>query len=1099
MDDGEDIFTAEEVTIGVVPKKEEDLLPITFVVAGRVQGQLFRIPLVGLMDSGSTTTWINKKCLPPGIHGDTVEKITGSTIAGTFESSERVCLQDICLPECSSNKKMPKLSARVIHADCRYDIIVGRDMLRAFGVVLDFEDMAMSSGDVSIPMREFPQVSPEFPLVIDHLLHDYLCREWDDDEDLLFSEDPIDEDTFQAEIKDAKYDDMSPEAIAATQKHLTADQRRDLEELLSKFPTLFNGQLKAFAGETIHLEVDPTVTPSRSRAYSVPHTQLKTFKKELDHLVSQGVLEKGGRADWVSGTFLIAKKDGRVRWVSDFRALNKAIKRKFYPLPVISEVLRRRRGYKFLTKLDISMQYYTFVLDDESAELCTIATPFGLYRYRRLPMGVNASPDIAQEIMERLLMGIVEDIEVYIDDIAAFADDWKSHLVQLEKLLTILQDNGFTINPLKCEWGVRETDFLGHWLTPSGIKPWKKKIDAILRMEAPTNLKELRSFLGMVTYYRDMWPRRSHILAPLTALTKTKNFVWGEAQNRAFHEMRALLATDAILVYPDHNKPFEVESDASDYQLGAVIKQEGRPVAFYSRKLNSAQKNYTTIEKELLSVVETLRTFRSMLLGAKIKVYTDHKNLTHTLSSFTTQRVMRWRLLLEEFGPEFAYKKGSENVVADALSRVPTKDETVTPAMPETRCVKVDDLWTECLWAMPKLDERNRHPFSFEVLAKFQAKDLEVMAMPDVFPAEFGRQKCDDVDLVVKHRDDAHPLIVLSHEMLPKVVKWYHEVTMHSEGMVKLEATVRRHFWHPKIRDEVTQQLTRCDTCKTMKKGAPRDGQLAPRDVPFTPWSEVHCDLIGPWEYKVKGIKKPIKLRALTMIDPVTNLVEIVRVGGTTSKENTSAFERTWLCRYPVPRKVVSDNGPEFSGAEWEFKLMDYGIERGRVSAWTPTANAVIESVHRTMGQILRTLLSTERPATPAEMDVAVDEALARTMRACRCAANTSLQGWAPGAIVFGRDMHLNIPVIADIISISENRQLQTDRRLMRENSRRTRYEYKVGDKVYVYDQYSSSEKLKPVWKGPYPIIIVHTNGTVTVQRGRIQERMSIRRIKLER
>ena len=337
-------------------------------------------------------------------------------------------------------------------------------------------------------------------------------------------------------------------------------------------------------------------------------------------------------------------------------------------------------------------------------------------------------------------------------------------------------------------------------------------------------------------------------------------------------------------------------------------------------------------------------------------------------------------------------------------------------------------------------------------------------------------------------------LIVLPDAMLPRLVKWYHEMTIHSEGMDRLELTIKRHFWHPDLRAEIRRQLSACQVCARMKKDAPKHGQLAPRIVPSTPWTKVHCDQIGPWDYSVNGLQ--VKVRALTIIDPVTNLVEIAQVKSTECDETTRAFVDTWLSRYPLPEKVLTDGGPEFSGNEWEFMLMDWGLKRARISTHTPTANAIIESSHRSMGQILRTIFDREDPKTLDEMDKVVKSALACTMRAMRCASSTSLNGVAPGALVFGRDMLLNIPIVTDIVAISENRQLQTDLRLERENRRRSHFDYQVDGMVWVNNHFSSSDKSKAAWVGPYKILKVHTNGTLTLERGQIHERISIRRCK---
>jgi hypothetical protein len=380
-----------------------------------------------------------------------------------------------------------------------------------------------------------------------------------------------------------------------------------------------------------------------------------------------------------------------VRFLSDFREVNKRIVRKPFPLPKISTVLQELEGFTFATALDLNMGYYTIRLDPDSSKICTIIFPWGKYSYLRLPMGIAGSPDIFQSKMTEL-MATLEFVRAYIDDLLCITkgtlDD---HLAKLDLVLSRLQDVNLKVNARKSNFCATETEYLGYILSRDGIKPQPKKVQSILALTPPKNVKDLRRFLGMVQYYRDLWARRSEMLAPLTSLvgecghTKTtkrlkvrkKPWHWEEVHQKAFNDVKATIARDVTLAYPDYSQGFEIYTDGSKRQLGAVITQNNRPIAFFSRKLSVCQQKYSVTEIELLAIVETLKEFKGMLWGQKLVVCTDHKNLMQDTVGLTCDRVYHWRLLLKEYGPEIVNIKGIHNSVADAVSRLdfgPTED-----------------------------------------------------------------------------------------------------------------------------------------------------------------------------------------------------------------------------------------------------------------------------------------------------------------------------------------------------------------------------------------------------------------------------------------
>ena len=605
-----------------------------------------------LLDSGASQTILSNH-LTQGLRPKQTQGQKWITAAGIFETNQTAKVH-FTLPE-FYEKKIIEWEAHLFpKGTCNYDLIIGRDLLTELGIDISFSKQVMTWDDMVVSMK--PST----------------CSEIDNFQvqDSTATEEAINRMT---RILDAKYEPANLNQVTAECKQLTKEQRDQLLHLLQKYSSLFDGSLGTWKNEEVSIELKEGITPYHAKPFPIPKAYEQQLKLEVERLCEIGVLKRVNHSEWGAPTFVIPKKDGTIRFISDFRELNKRIRRKPYPIPKIQDLMLKLEGFQYGTSLDLNMGYYHILLSPSARKLCTIVLPFGKYEYQKLPMGLAISPDIFQEKMSNLMKDL-EFVRAYIDDLLVLTTEgWEQHLQQLEKVFAKLQQAGLKVNANKSKFAAYELEYLGYWITREGIQPTAKKVQAILNLAIPKNKKELRRFIGLVNYYRDMWIRRSHILAPLTKLTsKTAKWQWGEEQTKAFEDIKRVISKETLLSYPNFNIPFEIHTDASDRQLGAVISQNHHPIAFYSRKLTYAQSKYTVTERELLAIVETLKEFRNILLGQQLKVYTDHMNLTY--KNFNTDRVIRWRLILEEYNPELIYIKGNKNIVADALSRMEMLD-----------------------------------------------------------------------------------------------------------------------------------------------------------------------------------------------------------------------------------------------------------------------------------------------------------------------------------------------------------------------------------------------------------------------------------------
>ena len=649
---------------------------------------------------------------------------------------------------------------------------------------------------------------------------------------------------------------------------------------------------------SIHLKDDakPIVCPARK----VPIALRDKLKTELNRLEKQGVIEKTkGPTDWVLPLVLVEKANGSLRICMDPLRLNQYVKREHFHLPERSEIQSEMAGAKYFSKLDASQGFYHIQLDNQSSRLCTVATPFGRYSFKRMPFGVSCAPEIFHAKIAQLFENM-DGVKVSMDDIIVYAKTRDEHDRRLRKVLQIIRKAGIRLNMAKCEIGVLELTFVGDRLSSDGVRPDPKKVAAITNMPDPACKEDLQRALGMVNYLAKFVPNMSVKSTNLRKLLLNDvEWQWDDIHANEWRQLKGTLTCEPVLTFFDPKLDIKVSSDASKGGLGAVLLQkhelDWKPIAYASRSMTSAEKNYAQIEKELLGIVYAVEKFHEYVYGTTAIAETDHKPLV-TLHQKNlcdlTPRLQRLMLRLRRYDLTLQYTPGKQLVVADTLSRAypsePEPSRTEKEIELHVAMVKSAKPISDTMWQKIAI-ETEKDDILKEVV---QAIQLGWDTKRNLKPYYHNRAELTVVEGVVLK---GHKIVVpatLRAEMLTKI----HDGHM---GMQKCQARARGVVYWPQITRDIENMCSKCSVCLKYRYKQPKE-PLQPHEIPMEPWTKVGADI-----FHLHG------KNFLIVTDYTSNYPEVAKLEDLYSHSSIKRM-KSMFSRHGIPRIVVTDPGSQF-------------------------------------------------------------------------------------------------------------------------------------------------------------------------------------------
>ena len=803
-----------------------------------------------------------------------------------------------------------------------------------------------------------------------------------------------------------------------------------LDELLDRHSDLFKDELGLLKSQEVHIHILPDVKPRFYKARPLPFSLKPKVDAELDKLLQAGIIEPVSFSQWAAPVVPVLKHDGSVRLCGDYKlTVNQAAKRDEYPLPVIAELYAQLAGGKTFTKLDLSQAYSQLKVDEESAEVLTINTHRGLFKYNRLPYGIASGPAVFQRTIDTIVQGLPH-VVAYIDDILVTGETEKQHLENLETVLARLEEAGLRLKKEKCTFQAASVEYLGHIVDATGLHPTESKVRAVTQAPVPQNVTELKSYLGLLTYYAKFLPNLSTTLSPLYKLLgKRQPWIWGREQHASFEASKKMLSSSSVLVHYDAKKDIILTCDASPYGVGCVlahIMEDGteRPVAFSSRTLSPAEKGYSQLEKEGLAVVFAVSKFHQYIYGRSVIVATDHKPLLRLFDEsretpkLASARIQRWALTLSAYDYRIVYRPGRNLLNADALSRLPLPDlpqkvpypaETVNLLeLLETTPVSADQIkhWTA------------RDPLLSQVL-NYVMKGWPEELGPEQKPLQPYWSRRTELSAL----DGC--LLWGTRVVVPLPGRQALKLELHEghPGICRMKSLARCYIWWPGMDAELEETVRCCKECQ-MNRADPPTAPLHPWEWPKEPWSRLHIDYAGPMFNKM----------FLVVIDSYSKWLEVFPVNGTSSQATIEKL-RGCFATHGLPRQIVSDNATCFTSAEFAEFTSRNGIKHTTTAPYHPSSNGLAERAVK----IFKDGIKKMKQGT-------VDTKLSRFLFSYRITPH-STTGKSPAELLMGKRLRTNLDLL--VPSIEEQvKKKQAQQKLYHDRGTKLRC-FQVGDTVY--------------------------------------------------